>query len=94
MVDSTNTLPRNGATNRTSAGTHSGEQPLANDTLNRTNERTCTSEAHHSNIGKARLFQRKHAVAEVCTVHKIDKESRLIDNDKQQKNTVITATLP
>ena len=42
MNDSTNTTPRNGAINRTSAGTHSGEQPLPNDTLNRTNERTCT----------------------------------------------------
>ena len=42
MDDSTNTTPRNGAINRTSAGTHSGEQPLPNDTLNRTNERTCT----------------------------------------------------
>ena len=43
MDDSTNTTPRNGATNRrTSAGIHSGDQPLPNDTLNRTNERTCT----------------------------------------------------
>ena len=40
MDDSTNTTPRNGATNKTSAGTHSGEQPLPNDTLNRTSERT------------------------------------------------------
>ena len=42
MYDRTNTTPRNGATNKTSAGTHSGEQPLTNDTPNRTNERTCT----------------------------------------------------
>ena len=42
MDDSTKTTPRNGATNRTSAGTHSGDQPLPNDTLNRTNKRTCT----------------------------------------------------
>ena len=42
MNDSTNTTPRNGATNRTSAGNHSSDQPLPNDTLNRTNERTCT----------------------------------------------------
>ena len=42
MDDSTNTTPRNGVTNRTSAGIHSGHQPLPNDTINRTNERTCT----------------------------------------------------
>ena len=42
MDDRTNTTPRNGATDRTSTGTHSGEQPLTNDTPNRTNERTCT----------------------------------------------------
>ena len=34
MNDNTNTTPRNGATN--------SDQPLPNDTLNRTNERTCT----------------------------------------------------
>ena len=42
MDDSTNTIPRNGATKRTSAGTHSEEQLLPNDTLNRTRERLCT----------------------------------------------------
>ena len=42
MDDNTNTTPRNGATNRTSAGNQSSDQPLPNDTLNRTNERTCT----------------------------------------------------
>ena len=42
MDDSTNTTPRYGATNRTSAGFHSGDHPLPNDTLNWTNERTCT----------------------------------------------------
>ena len=42
MDDRTNTTPKNGVTNRTSAGPKSGEQPLPNDTLNRTNERTCT----------------------------------------------------
>ena len=42
MDDSTNTTPRNGATNKTSAGINSGDKPLPNDTLNRTNERTCT----------------------------------------------------
>ena len=42
MDDSTNTTPRNGVTNKTSAGIHSGDQPLPNDTLNRTNEQTCT----------------------------------------------------
>ena len=42
MDDSTNTTARSGATNRTSAGPHSSEQPLPNDTLNRTNKRTCT----------------------------------------------------
>ena len=42
MEESTNTTARNGATNRTSARSHSGEQPLRNDTFNRTNERTST----------------------------------------------------
>ena len=42
MNDNTNTTPRNGATNRTSTGNHSSDQPLPNDTLNRTNERPCT----------------------------------------------------
>ena len=42
MDGSTNTTPKNGATNGTSAGTHPDEQPLPNDTLNRTHERTCT----------------------------------------------------
>ena len=42
MEESTNTTAWNGATNRTSARSHSGEQPLPNDTFNRTNERTST----------------------------------------------------
>ena len=42
MDDSTNTTPRNRSTYKTSSGTHSDEQPLPNDTLNRTSERTCT----------------------------------------------------
>ena len=41
MDDSTNTTPRNVATNRTLTVTHTDEQQLPNDTLNRTNERTC-----------------------------------------------------
>ena len=36
---------------------------------------------------KSKTNQRKHVVAEVCTKHKDDKRSRLIDNDKQQRNT-------
>ena len=42
MDGRTKTTKRNGVTNRTSAESHSGEQLLPNDTLNRTNERTCT----------------------------------------------------
>ena len=52
MNDSTNTTPRNGATNRTSAGNHSSEQPLPNETLNRTNERTCTQKLTISTLEK------------------------------------------
>ena len=32
------------------------------------------AESHHSNIGKARLHQCNHVVAEVCTVHKDAKD--------------------
>ena len=42
MDDSTVNTPMNGATNRTAAELHPDNQPLPNDTLNRTNERTCT----------------------------------------------------
>ena len=52
MDDSTNTIPRNGATNRRSAGTHSDEQTLPNDTLNRTNEQTCTQKLTISTLKK------------------------------------------
>ena len=94
MDDSTNTTPRNGATNRMWAGIHSDEQPLSNGTLNRTNERTCTlkltfltlvekQETYHSNIGgKARLHQCQHVVAEVRAIHKNDQGRRFIKNDE------------
>ena len=52
MDDSTNTTPRNRATNRTSAGPHSSEQPLPNYTVNRTNERTCTQKLTISTLEK------------------------------------------
>ena len=42
MDDSTVNTPMNGAANRAAAEFHPGDQPLPNDTLNRTNERTCT----------------------------------------------------
>ena len=42
MDDCTVNTPMNGATNRTAAESHPGNQPLPNETLNRTNERTCT----------------------------------------------------
>ena len=42
MDVSTVNTPMNGAINRTAAESHPGDQPLPNDTLNRTNERTCT----------------------------------------------------
>ena len=42
MEVSTINTPMNGATNRTAAESHTGDQPLPNDTLNRTNERMCT----------------------------------------------------
>ena len=42
MDASTVNTPMNGATNRTAAEPHPGYQSLPNDTLNRTNERTCT----------------------------------------------------
>ena len=41
MDDSTNANPRNGGINMTSAESHRGEQPLPNDTMKRTTERTC-----------------------------------------------------
>ena len=42
MDDSTNANTRNGGINMTSAESHLGEQPLPNDTMKRTTERTCT----------------------------------------------------
>ena len=42
MDDNTVNTPINGATNRTSTEPHPNDQPLPNDTLNRTSERTCT----------------------------------------------------
>ena len=42
MEDNTVNTPINGATNRTSTEPHPNDQPLPNDTLNRTSERTCT----------------------------------------------------
>ena len=42
MDDNTVNTPMNGATNRTSTESHLGDQPLPNDALNRTSERTCT----------------------------------------------------
>ena len=42
MENDTDTNPRNGDTNMTSSGSHLAEQPLLNDTMNRTTERTCT----------------------------------------------------
>ena len=49
------------------------------------------AESHHFEIGKARLRQCKHVVADVCTVHQDDKRPRLIINDKQPRDT---ATIP
>ena len=74
MDDSTKATARNGGINSTSAESHPDEQPLPNETMNRTTERTCTQKL---TIGKARLHQCKHVVAEVCTVHKDDKRPRL-----------------
>ena len=42
MDDSTNATARNGRINTTSAESHPDEQPLPNETMNRTTERTCT----------------------------------------------------
>ena len=42
MDDNTVNTPINGATNRTSTESHLNDQPLPNDTLKRTSERTCT----------------------------------------------------
>ena len=57
---------------------------------NEQNHRTdLHTEAHHSNIGHARLYQCKHVVAEIRTVHKNDEGLRSINNDKQQRDTVI-----
>ena len=42
MDDNTVNTPINEATNRTSTEPHPNDQPLPNDTLNRTSERTCT----------------------------------------------------
>ena len=42
MDDNTVNTPINGATNRTSTESHPNDQPLPNDTLNRTSERRCT----------------------------------------------------
>ena len=83
MNDSTNTSPRNGATNRTSAGNHSSDQPLPNDTLNRTNERTCTQKLTIPTLEKqdhtnANMWWRK-------LVQYIKKLGSIKD-DKQQRN--------
>ena len=42
MDDSTNISPRNGSNISTATGSRAGEQPLPNETMNRTAERTCT----------------------------------------------------
>ena len=91
MDDSTNTTPRNGATNRTSAGTHSGEQPLPSDTLNRTNERTCTQKITIPTLKKqdntnANKWWRKF-------VHYI-KMTKDLDLSKMTNNKRNTATIP
>ena len=44
-------------------------------------------EIHLSTIGKVRLQQCKNVEAEVRTVRKDDKGHRLIDNDKQHRDT-------
>ena len=86
MDDITNATPRNGGINMTSAELHLGEQPLPNETMNRITERTCTQKLTIPTLEKqdytnANMWWRRY------TVHKDDKRSRFINNDKQQRDT-------
>ena len=49
------------------------------------------TKTNHPNARKTRIYQRKHVVAEVRTVHKNDQGPGPFKNDEQQRNT---ATIP
>ena len=77
----------NEATNRTSAESHPGDQPLPNDTLNRTNERTCTQKLTIPTLEKqdynnANMWWRKFV-----QYVKNDQGLGSFKDDEQQRNT-------
>ena len=86
MPGNIETTPRGGETALKPAESRSNEQLLPNDTLNRTADGLAARILPFQRW-KTGPYQYKHVEAEVCTVHKDDKEHRPRNNDKQQLKT-------